>query len=154
MEIKGEEHIKAPREAVWRTLNDTSLLIDCIRGCEKLERVSPNLIEATILVKLSLIKLRFHGRLILSNMNPPYSYTISGEGEGSISGLATGKTDVELFEEDGVTRLVYIMHGAAEGKIAKLGSALLSGVARKIADHFFASVAEVAAGIAVEKQLQ
>lgn len=51
MEIRGEEKIAAPREAVWRILNDTSLLIGCIPGREKLERVSPTRIEATILVK-------------------------------------------------------------------------------------------------------
>ncbi|UXN04064.1 MULTISPECIES: CoxG family protein [unclassified Bartonella] len=144
MEIRGEEHIAASPDAVWRTLNDTTLLIDCIPGCEKLERISEHLIEATIVVHLSLIKLRFHGRLILSNLNPPYSYTIAGEGEGSVSGLATGKTDVSLVADGDGTILSYVMYGSAEGKIAKLGSALLAGVARKIADKFFANVSKVA----------
>lgn len=153
MEINGEEYIAASPKAVWRTLNDTSLLIDCIPGCEKLERVSETLIEATILVKIGLIKLRFHGRLILSNLNPPHSYTISGEGEGSVSGLATGKTDVSLMPDGEGTKLSYVMYGSAEGKIAKLGSALLAGVARKIADRFFANVAEVASNLTEECSL-
>jgi len=148
MEIRGEEDIAAPRDAVWRTLNDTSLMIGCIPGCEKLERVSPTHIDATIRVKLGVIKLRFHGQLVLSNLNPPFSYTISGKGRGAMSGLATGHTDVRLDEKDGQTRLHYVMHGNADGKLAKLGSALLSGVARKTADRFFANVAEIARRLA------
>lgn len=132
VELKGEEYIAANPDAVWRTLNDTALLIDCIPGCEKLERISENVIEATILVRISLIKLRFHGRLILSNLNPPHSYTIAGEGEGSVSGLASGKTDVSLVSDGNGTKLSYVMHGAAEGKIA---------------DRFFANVAKVASAL-------
>lgn len=148
MEIRGEEDIAAPRDAVWRTLNDTSLLIGCIPGCEKLERVSPTHIDATIRVKLGVVKLRFRGQLVLSNLNPPFSYTIFGEGRGAMSGLATGHTDVWLDEKDGRTRLQYVMYGNADGKLAKLGSALLAGVARKTADRFFANVAEIARQLA------
>jgi len=149
MEIRGEEDINASRDAVWRTLNDTSLLIDCIPGCEKLERISPTRIEATILVKLGVVKLRFHGKLALSDLNPPVSYTISGEGKGAIlSGLATGHTDVRLDEKDGRTKLYYVMYGTADGKLAKFGSKLLAGVARKITGRFFANVAEVARHLA------
>lgn len=147
MEIRGEEKIAAPRAAVWRTLNDTSLLIGCIPGCEKLERVCATHIEATIVVKLGLVKLRFHGQLILSNLNPPVSYTISGEGRGAMSGLASGHTDVRLEEDNGDTRLSYVMHGNAEGKLAQLGSKLLSRAARRIADRFFTNVAEIARGL-------
>jgi len=148
MEIEGQKIITAPRIAVWRTLNDTTLLIDCIPGCEKLERVSPTRIDAVLVVKLGLIRLRFRGRLILSDMKPPCSYTISGEGEGAMSGLATGKTAVELIDRGDHTELHYVMHGHAEGKLARLGSKLLIRAARKITDRFFANVAEVANGLA------
>ncbi|AQS42132.1 MAG: Carbon monoxide dehydrogenase subunit G [Candidatus Tokpelaia hoelldobleri] len=148
MEIEGQEIIAAPREAVWHTLNDTTLLIDCIPGCEKLERISPSCIEAVLAVKLGVIRLRFRGRLVLSDMKPPCSYTISGEGEGAMSGLATGKTDVELIDKGGHTELRYVMRGHAEGKLASLGSKLLVGVARKITNRFFANVAEIAGGLA------
>lgn len=144
MDIKGETYIAATPNNVWRILNDTTLLIDCIPGCEKLERVNEHLIEATILVKIGLIKLRFQGRLVLSNINPPHSYTITGEGQGAISGMATGKTDVVLFPEGQGTKLCYAMHGSASGKIVTLGSKLLTGVAGKIADKFFANVAQMA----------
>jgi len=174
MEVKGTQHIAAPREAVWRVLNDTELLIGCIDGCERLERESAERINAAIKVNLGLFALRFHGVLLLSDLRPPYSYTIAGEGRGAMSGLATGKTYVRLEETpakggegesagsagggegaegaEGAaatgraaeTELHYHMHGAAEGKIARLGSKLLSKTASKIAERFFKRVAEKA----------
>jgi len=152
MEIKGEEQIAAPPAAVWTVLNNTDLLIHCIDGCEKLERVSDSQIDAVLKVKLGICSLRFHGTLLLSNMQPPFSYTIAGEGRGAISGLATGATDVRLeeFNNDGEiwTRLRYAMHGTAGGKLASLGTKLLSKTGSKIAARFFKRVAEEARKIA------
>jgi len=34
MEMTGEYRITAPRETVWRALNDTDVLKQCIPGCE------------------------------------------------------------------------------------------------------------------------
>lgn len=154
MEIKGEEQIAAPRAAVWTVLNNTDLLIHCIDGCDKLERVSENRIEAGLKVNLGLFALHFHGVLLLSDMRPPYSYTIAGEGRGALSGFATGKTNVRLeeFVKDGKpqTKLSYAMRGTAGGKLAKLGTKLLTKAAIKIADRFFAKVAKAAQELAAE----
>lgn len=146
MDLTGEERIQAPRQAVWDAMNDVDVLKPCIPGCETLERLSETDIQAAILVNLSLIKIRFHGLLILSNLNPPFSYTISGEGQGSIAGFAAGSADVELIEESpDVTILRYTINGDAGGKIAQLGTKLLGNTARKIADRFFANIGEAAA---------
>ena len=98
MDLTGEERIAAPRQAVWDALNDIETLKDCIPGCEDIERLSPTEIRAALKVNLGIVKVRFHGMLELSNMNPPASYTISGHGEGSIAGFAHGVTDVMLTE--------------------------------------------------------
>ncbi|KAA6205257.1 MAG: carbon monoxide dehydrogenase [Candidatus Tokpelaia sp.] len=168
MEIKGSEQIAAPRAIVWRVLNDTTSLQPCIDGCEKLERVSENRIDAVLRVRLGLINLRFHGSLLLSDISPPVSYIIAGEGRGALSGLATGKTCVRLeeigwselpvakrreIEKKGgqaagrlraagfATRLFYHMHGTAGGKLAQFGSKMLGAVAGKIVARFFARLA-------------
>jgi carbon monoxide dehydrogenase subunit G len=83
-------------------------------------------------------------------MNPPASYTISGHGEGSIAGFAHGVTDVTLTEDGDDTILSYAIRGDAGGKIAQLGTRLLGSVARKVADRFFANIAEAASGKAAK----
>lgn len=144
MDLTGEERIAAPRQAVWDALNDIETLKACIPGCEDLERLSESEIRAALKVNLGIIKVRFHGMLELSNMNPPQSYTISGRGEGSIAGFAHGVTDVALLEDGNDTILTYVIRGDAGGKIAQLGSKLLGSAARKIADRFFANIAVAA----------
>lgn len=145
MDLTGEERIAAPRQAVWDTLNDIEALKACIPGCEELERLSETEIRAALKINLSLIKVRFHGMLELSNLNPPQSYTISGRGEGSIAGFAHGVTNVVLEEDGDETILIYTVRGEAGGKLAQLGSRLLGTAAQKIADRFFANIAQTAA---------
>lgn len=144
MDLSGEERIAAPRQAVWDALNDIETLKACIPGCDGLERISDSEIRAALKVSFGIIKVRFHGILTLSNMIPPQSYTISGRGEGSLAGFAEGVTDVALIEDGNETILTYVIRGDAGGKIAQLGSKLIGNVSRKIADRFFANIAEAA----------
>ncbi|MCO4317073.1 carbon monoxide dehydrogenase subunit G [Phyllobacterium sp. 21LDTY02-6] len=137
MNLTGEEWIAAPRHEVWDALNDADVLKACIPGCEQLDWVSDTELEATLAVKLGLIKPRFSGAIYLSNLNPPFSYTISCEGKGSIAGIARGGADVTLLDEGARTRLVYEVHADVGGKIAKYGSSLISSTARRISTRFF-----------------
>ncbi|MBN9138963.1 MULTISPECIES: SRPBCC family protein [unclassified Phyllobacterium] len=146
MDMTGEERIAAPREAVWKALNDTEVLKACIPGCESLERISDTELEATVGVKLGPVKARFNGKVELSNLNPPLSYTITGEGKGGIAGFAKGGADVTLIEEGGETVLTYTVNADVGGKIAQLGSRLISSSAKKLATQFFENLNQAAAG--------
>jgi uncharacterized protein len=145
MDMTGEERIAAPREAVWKALNDTEVLKACI-PCESLERISDTELEATVGVKLGPVKARFNGKVELSNLNPPLSYTITGEGKGGIAGFARGGADVTLIEEGGETVLTYTVNADVGGKIAQLGSRLISSSAKKLATQFFENLNQAAAG--------
>ena len=146
MDMTGEERIAAPREAVWKALNDTAVLKACIPGCESLERISDTELEASVGVKLRPVKARFNGKVELSNLNPPLSYTITGEGKGGIAGFAKGGADVTLTEEGGETVLTYTVNADVGGKIAQLGSRLISSSAKKLATQFFENLNQAAAG--------
>src|SRR5262245_20127750 len=107
MDLTGEERIAAPRDAVWKALNDPDVLKGCIPGCESLEKVSDTELTAIVGIKIGPVKARFNGKVELSNLNPPSSYTISGEGTGGIAGFAKGGADVTLTEEGAETVLAY-----------------------------------------------
>lgn len=153
MDLTGEELIAAPRQAVWDALNNVDLLKACIPGCETLEWLSENELQAAIRVNLGIVKVRFNGKLILSALNPPVSYTLTGEGQGSIAGFAVGSADIKLIEvDDQTTQLKYTINGDAGGKIAQLGTRLLGNAARKIADRFFANIGEAAGEASIMQQ--
>ncbi|WEX88349.1 carbon monoxide dehydrogenase subunit G [Sinorhizobium garamanticum] len=138
MEMTGEERIAARRDAVWQYLNDPETLRRCIPGCQSLEMKSPTELTAVVKVKIGPVSATFNGSVVLSNLNPPQSYTISGEGKGGIAGFAKGGADVTIVEEGDETVLRYDVKAEVGGKIAQLGSRLIDSTAKKLAQQFFA----------------
>ncbi|MBX9457905.1 MAG: carbon monoxide dehydrogenase subunit G [Rhizobium sp.] len=140
MDMNGSETIHAPVDVVWRGLNDPEILRQCIPGCESLEKTSETTMTATVVLKVGPVKARFEGAVELSNLNPPLSYTISGEGKGGMVGFAKGGADVALTDQgDGTTLLTYSVRADVGGKIAQLGSRLIDSTAKKLAEQFFSS---------------
>lgn len=138
MEMTGERRIPAPRERVWEALNDPAVLQAAIPGCESVERIADDQFQAKVAMKLGPMSARFGGKVTLSNINPPASYTISGEGTGGAMGFAKGGADVAL-EEDGpaATLLRYNVKAQVGGKMAQLGARLIDSTAKSMADQFF-----------------
>ena len=157
MEMTGERRIPASRQAVWEALNDPEALKLAIPGCESVTRTAPDAFEAKVAVKLGPMAAKFGGKVKLENLNPPASYTISGEGSGGAMGFAKGGADVALEEVGPAeTLLKYNVKAQVGGKIAQLGARLIDSTAKQMADQFFdkfaanLTPAPVAAPVAAE----
>lgn len=137
MQLSGDTLIPAPIGTVWAGLNDPDLLRACIPGCEALEMTSPTEMTARVTQKIGPVSASFAGQITLTDLNPPRSYRIVGQGSGGVAGFAKGEAHVELAEVEGGTRLSYTVDVAVGGKIAQLGSRLITGVANKLAAQFF-----------------
>ena len=138
--IDGEERIKAPIDKVWAALNDPAVLKQAIPGCQSLDMSSPTDMAATVVLKIGPIKATFNGEVTLKNLNPPRSYTIQGEGKGGIAGFAKGGADVTLTEDGpDATILKYAAKADVGGKIAQLGSRLITSTSKKLAGQFFST---------------
>jgi carbon monoxide dehydrogenase subunit G len=146
MTMTGEATLPAARPVVWTMLNDPDVLLNCIPGCQSLSRVGDNGFTAVSKVKIGPVVATFKGKVELSDIVPNVGYTISGEGEGGVAGFAKGGARVTLADADGGgTVLRYNVEAHVGGKIAQLGSRLIDGVAKAMADKFFLSFAEEAA---------
>jgi carbon monoxide dehydrogenase subunit G len=139
--IQGEYRIAASREAVWAALNDPEVLKACIPGCEELTKLSDTEIDAKINAQLGPVRSTFATKIALADMNPPVSYTLSGEGKG-VAGFGKGSAKVELSEDDAVTVLRYSADMKLGGKLAQVGSRLLEAATRQMADQFFDAFAK------------
>jgi carbon monoxide dehydrogenase subunit G len=137
MDMTGERRIPAPRQKVWDALNDPAVLKACIPGCETLERTGENEMKATAAVRIGPISARFNGKVQLTDLDPPNSYHISGEGQGGVAGFAKGGADVRLTEDDMFTVLTYEVKAQVGGKIAQLGARLIDATSKQMADAFF-----------------
>jgi uncharacterized protein len=142
MTMTGAFDLPASREVVWKKLNDPEVLKACIPGCQSLEMTSETTFAAVAKIKLGPVSATFRGNVHLSDIDPPNGYTISGEGEGGVAGFAKGGAKVTLEEIPEGTRLSYDVEANIGGKLAQLGSRLIDGVAKKMADEFFAKFAE------------
>jgi carbon monoxide dehydrogenase subunit G len=137
MDMTGEFRIPAPRDAVWRALNDPEVLKQSIPGCESVEKTSDTEFVAKVTAAVGPVKARFGGKVTLSDIDPPNGYTISGEGQGGAAGFAKGGATVKLVEDAGETILSYQVSAQVGGKLAQVGSRLIDGVSKKMAEEFF-----------------
>jgi carbon monoxide dehydrogenase subunit G len=145
MTMNGEVQLAATREVVWAKLNNPEVLKSCIPGSEQLDMLSPTEFQAVATVKVGPVKARWKGKVRLSDLDPPNSYRISGEGEGGVAGFAKGNAKVTLTDKDGGTLLSYDVEAQIGGKLAQLGQRLINSAAKKTADDFFAKFAVVVA---------
>ena len=141
MDMTGEFHIPATREAVWKALNDPEILKQCIAGCEELTKTSDTEFVAKVTARVGPVKASFAGKVTLSDLDPPNGYKIAGEGQGGAAGFARGGAEVHLEPDGDGTLLKYTVNAAIGGKLAQIGARLIDGTARKMANDFFAKFA-------------
>ena len=146
MKITGFYKLNVKKEVVWKALNDSNILKQCIPGCESFEKESDKIFNATATNQIGPMNATFSGTVKLSNIKENQSYTLSGEGNSSV-GFANGSADVKLEEENSITTLTYVVSANVGGKIAQLGSRLIDGVAKKMSDYFFGRFADLVAPI-------
>ena len=140
--MKSSREVPADVETTWRALNDPETLKACIPGCETIERVSDTEFKVAMAARVGPVSARFNGRIALSEIVPPKSYTLNFEGQGGAAGFVKGETKVALESHNGGTRIDYAVKAQVGGKLAQIGSRLVDGAANKTADDFFARFVE------------
>ncbi len=155
MDLHQRIEIAVGLPEVWQALNDPEILMQCLPGCEEFKSTDTNEFSVQLTAKVGPVKARFNGEVILSDINAPYSYTISGEGKGGVAGFAKGAAEVTLEEkhESGsvITVMVYKVKATVGGKLSQIGSRLVTGAARKMANDFFEQFVLLISGDNVER---
>ena len=137
MELTDSRDIAADRQTVWNALLDPDVLKDCVPGCQEMSGSVEDGFEAVVVQKVGPVKATFKGQVTLSDMTQPEALTLMGEGKGGAAGFAKGGARVRLDEIEGGTRLTYEVEAKVGGKLAQLGSRIIDGFAKKMADQFF-----------------
>ena len=146
MKLSGSYKFDTNKEVVWKALNDPNILKKCLPGCETFEKENETTFKASATNQIGPMNATFSGEIKLSNININQNYTLSGEGQSSV-GFANGNADVKLIEENGKTILIYEVEINVGGKIAQLGSRLIDGVAKRMADYFFGRFSDLVSPI-------
>jgi carbon monoxide dehydrogenase subunit G len=146
MELKDSRDIKADPALVWSALLNPEVLKQCIPGCTEMKGSPAEGFEAVVVQKVGPVKATFTGAVTISDMVEGQSCTISGEGKGGPAGFAKGGAKVTLEPIPEGTRLGYEVEAKVGGKLAQLGSRIIDGFARKMADDFFARFQDAVEG--------
>src|SRR5262249_5446817 len=141
MTMNGEVQLSATRDKVWTMLNDPEVLKVCIPGCETLDKNADNEFQAIASVKVGPVKARWKGKVKLTDLDPPNSSRIVGEGGGGVAGSAKGNAKVSLADKDGGPPLSYDGEAQIGDKLAHPGQRLNNSAAKKTADDFFVKFA-------------
>jgi uncharacterized protein len=137
MEMSGEQLIPASQQETWEALNDPQVLKACVPGCEAIDHIAGNEYQVQMTARVGPVSAKFKGRLTLSDIKPPHSYSIAFEGQGGPAGFAKGGAQVKLTPQEGQTKLSYDVKASVGGKLAQIGSRLVDAAAKKVADDFF-----------------
>ncbi|MEI2415367.1 carbon monoxide dehydrogenase subunit G [Orrella sp. JC864] len=137
MQLKDQQIINLPVQQVWAALNDPAILQQCVPGCDTFEPVGENQYKVVMTASVGPIQAKFTGKLQLSDIVPPESYTLSFEGSGGAAGSGKGNATVQLAEVPEGTLLSYAVSATVGGRLAQVGARLIDGVAKKMADQFF-----------------
>ena len=137
MELTENKIIKTRKKAVWRALMSADVLSKSIPGCKDMLGNPQDGFEATVVQKVGPVKATFKGKVTLSDVISEESLKLNGEGKGGAAGFAKGEATVKLAEENNTTILSYSVKAKVGGKLAQLGSRIIDGFAKKMADQFF-----------------
>jgi hypothetical protein len=140
MQMSDTRQIAAPPSEVYAALLDPEVLKACVPGATEVTGSPDDGFEATVVQKVGPVKATFKGQVTLTDMVQDTSLTISGEGKGGAAGFAKGGADVRLAPKDGGTELSYDVEAKVGGKLAQLGSRIIDGFAKKMADQFFGNL--------------
>jgi uncharacterized protein len=137
MQLSDSRDIQAEPGVVWQAILDPEVLKVCIPGCESMTGSMAEGYEAVVKQKVGPVSATFAGLVQLSDIVEGRSLRISGEGKGGVAGFAKGGADVTLEPIPEGTRLTYTVEASVGGKIAQLGSRIIDGFAKKMAEDFF-----------------
>jgi len=137
MNLSDSKTINADSATVYAALLDRDVLASCVPGCKEMTGSPEEGFEATVVQKVGPVKATFKGAVELSEMVENESLTLSGAGKGGAAGFAKGGANVRLEADGDQTILHYDVEAKVGGKLAQLGSRIVDGFAKKMADQFF-----------------
>jgi uncharacterized protein len=146
MELSDTRLIKADVAHVWAAILDPEVLMACIPGCKSMTGSIADGYTAVVVQKVGPVSATFTGVVTISDIVEGRSLRISGEGKGGPAGFARGGADVAFEKTEDGTRLRYDVKANVGGKLAQMGSRIIDGFAKKLADEFFTRFQEAVEG--------
>ena len=138
MDMQGSRQLTVTQQQAWEALNDPEILKRCITGCEKFEATGDNTYAIVVAIRIGPVSARFNGKVSLADIVVPQSYSLKFDAQGGAAGFGKGESQVQLIPNEAGVELRYTVKSTVGGKLAQIGQRLIDGVAKSLAEEFFA----------------
>ncbi|VVE38619.1 carbon monoxide dehydrogenase [Pandoraea eparura] len=139
MELHDRRQLPVARDLAWIALNDPGILRGCIPGCESIERIDDTTWTIVVGVASGPLVGRWTGRITMTDVMAPTSYTLNFDGLGSAAGHTEGKATVTLQAHGPIhTLLTYDLTARVGAESAHLDTPQAEAAAHKLVDECLA----------------
>ncbi|VVE32331.1 CoxG family protein [Pandoraea terrigena] len=139
MELHDRRQLPVARDLAWIALNDPGILRGCIPGCESIERIDDSTWTIVVLAAPGPLAGRWSGRITVTDVMAPSSYTLNFDGLGSAAGHTRGKATVTLQAQGPMhTLLTYDLTAHLGAESAHLDTPQAQAAAHALVDECLA----------------
>jgi carbon monoxide dehydrogenase subunit G len=141
VKVEGERSYAAPREAVWRVLNDPEALAAAIPGVESFDVQDERHWRANVKIPLGLGTLAMTMNMEKTEEHAPEHATlaIKGNGVGAMLSMTTG---FELSEDGGGTTMGWEADVRIAGPVGSMGQRVLQPIVNQQVQQVLAALDE------------
>ena len=136
MKLSATHLIPAPRDKVFAAVIDPAVLQRAIEGCEQMVKTSEDTYDAHLKIGIAGLKGSYVGKVRLTDLKAPESYTLMIEGKG-VPGFVKSTAKIQLVDKGWETEMRCEADAQVGGMIAAIGSRLIEAAAKKMMVSFF-----------------
>lgn len=146
MRISGSYTLPVAPERAYQILQDPTILVQAMPGCESLEKIGPDEYRMKMNVLLAALSGRFEGKVRIAEQSPPTGFRLIVEGNGRIGFLkGDGLLKLSLADTNPSASTIVSYEGDAQvgGTMAAVGQRLIDGTSKMMIKKFFDKLADL-----------
>jgi hypothetical protein len=125
--VSGERQFDAPRDTVWRVLNDPSAMAKTMPGVESFDVHDEKRWTANVKIPLGLGGLKMKVDMEKSDERPPEHAVMQIKGQG-VGAMLNMRTSFDLSEADGGTMMKWAADVKIAGPVGSMGQRVLQPI--------------------------
>ena len=137
MIVTGEITLPAPRETVFRVLQNAPFFASCVEGVRDLKEIDATHYDAVLDTKVAYMKFTFKVSVEVTRLLPPERIEAKIEGTPlGIVGRFTAVSTTDLIEAGSETLVKYAIDANLTGKLGSMGQPVLKSKAKEMEQKF------------------
>jgi len=139
VKISGTHTLSLPPEQAYQRMQDPEMLVQCMPGCESLEKIGEDQYRMKMKMALASVSGAFDGKVRITERTPE-SFRLVVEGSGKL-GFMKGDGLLKFSAAEAGTNVSYEGDIQIGGTIAAVGQRMIDGTAKLLIKKFFERLA-------------